>query len=92
MSRPIDIPKKGPKAWRRVAKQVSDRLEADKPVAGDNISIRELPSGRQINGKAGGGSINDLVEGAPGNLVFRWNVNGAATDVLVRAKIVLSSE
>lgn len=54
MSEPIHIPKKGPKAWRRVAKEVSDRLEADKPVAGLNISIRETPSGRQITGTPGG--------------------------------------
>lgn len=50
----IDIPTKGPKAWRRVAKQVIDRLEADKPVAGNNISVRETPMGRQITGTPGG--------------------------------------
>lgn len=56
MSRPIDIPTKGPKAWRRVAKQVADRLEADKPVAGNNTSVRELPGGRQITAQPGGAS------------------------------------
>lgn len=60
MSKPIDIPTKGPKRFRAFAKQVSDRLEADKPVAGMNISVRETPSGRQITGTPGGADGRSL--------------------------------
>lgn len=55
--KPPEVPTKGPKAFRKLAKDVIEYMVATKPIAGSNVNISELPSGTQIYAQAGSGGF-----------------------------------
>lgn len=54
MRKPPSIPTKGPKAFRKLAKEAIDYMVATAPVAGAGVSVSELPGGSQLNAQGGG--------------------------------------